>query len=38
TPLQRRTTRLMVLAIARVLRASVRNGAWHCAMRRMAEA
>ncbi|WP_320388170.1 hypothetical protein, partial [Escherichia coli] len=23
---------------ARVLRASVRNGAWHCAMRRMTEA
>ncbi|WP_227498187.1 hypothetical protein, partial [Klebsiella pneumoniae] len=22
----------------RVLRASVRNGAWHCAMRRMTEA
>jgi uncharacterized protein (DUF2236 family) len=37
SPLQR-ATRLMVLAIARVLRASVRNGAWHCAMRRMAEA
>ena len=38
TPLQRRTTRLMVHGVARVLRASVRNGAWHCAMRRMAEA
>ncbi|HGH0747658.1 TPA: hypothetical protein ACXE5X_004354, partial [Klebsiella pneumoniae] len=24
--------------VARVLRASVRNGAWHCAMRRMTEA
>ncbi|MFW8363254.1 oxygenase MpaB family protein, partial [Klebsiella pneumoniae] len=35
TPLQRRTTRLMVHGVARVLRASVRNGAWHCAMRRM---
>jgi len=38
TPLQRRTTRLMVHGVARVLRASVRNGAWHCAMRRMTEA
>lgn len=35
TPLQRRTTRLLVHGVARVLRASVRNGAWHCAMRRM---
>lgn len=38
TPLQRRTTRLMVHGVARVLRASVRNGARHCAMRRMTEA
>ncbi len=35
TPLQRHTTRLLVHGVARVLRASVRNGAWHCAMRRM---
>lgn len=35
TPLQRNTTRLLVHGVARVLRASVRNGAWHCAMRRM---
>ncbi|MDP1125512.1 histidine kinase, partial [Klebsiella pneumoniae] len=34
----RGTTRLMVLGVARVLRASVRNGAWLCAMRRMTEA
>lgn len=34
-PLQRQATRLAVHGIARVLRASVRNGAWHCAMRRM---
>lgn len=33
--LQRQSTRLAVHGIARVLRASVRNGAWHCAMRRM---
>ncbi|HIB6175400.1 TPA: oxygenase MpaB family protein, partial [Klebsiella variicola subsp. variicola] len=35
TPLQRHTTRLLVHGVAHVLRASVRNGAWHCAMRRM---
>ncbi|MGE0970574.1 oxygenase MpaB family protein [Klebsiella sp. WOUb02] len=33
--LQRHSTQLAVHGIARVLRASVRNGAWHCAMRRM---
>lgn len=36
TPWQRHTARLAVQGIARVLRASVRNGAYHCAMRRMA--
>ncbi|MGR7254243.1 oxygenase MpaB family protein [Klebsiella aerogenes] len=35
-PLQRRTARVAVNGVARVLRASVRNGAYHCAMRRMA--
>lgn len=35
-PLQRRTARMAVNGVARVLRASVRNGAYHCAMRRMA--
>ncbi|MDV1388232.1 oxygenase MpaB family protein [Raoultella ornithinolytica] len=35
TPWQRHTARLAVQGIARVLRASVRNGAYHCAMRRM---
>jgi uncharacterized protein (DUF2236 family) len=34
TPLQRHDA-LLVHGVARVLRASVRNGAWHCAMRRM---
>ncbi len=37
TPLQRRTTRLMVHGVARVLRASYAT-ARHCAMRRMTEA
>ncbi|WP_131066509.1 oxygenase MpaB family protein [Raoultella planticola] len=36
SPLQRHTARLAVHGVARVLRASVRNGAYHCAMRRMA--
>ncbi|RSW52662.1 oxygenase MpaB family protein [Klebsiella aerogenes] len=35
-PLQRRTARVAINGVARVLRASVRNGAYHCAMRRMA--
>ena len=35
-PLQRRTARVAVNGVAWVLRASVRNGAYHCAMRRMA--
>lgn len=35
-PLQRRTAKVAVNGVARVLRASVRNGAYHCAMRRMA--
>lgn len=35
-PLQRRTARVAVNGVSRVLRASVRNGAYHCAMRRMA--
>ncbi|HAT1644352.1 TPA: DUF2236 domain-containing protein [Raoultella planticola] len=35
TPWQRHTARFAVQSIARVLRASVRNGAYHCAMRRM---
>lgn len=32
---QRHCIRLAVHGVARVLRASVRNGAYHCAMRRM---
>ena len=33
--LQRHSARIAVHGVARVLRASVRNGAYHCAMRRM---
>lgn len=36
-PVKRHTARLAVHGVARVLRASVRNGAYHCAMRRMNE-
>ena len=33
--LQRHSARFAVHGVARILRASVRNGAYHCAMRRM---
>ncbi len=35
--LQRHSARIAVHGVARILRASVRNGAYHCAMRRMNE-
>ena len=38
SPRQRYSARLAVHGVAKVLRASVRNGAWHCAMRRMSGA